>query len=60
MIQVIAEKCPQNHACPMVKRCRKQAVIQEDFNAPTIDHKKCVECMVCVEICPYGTFEKLE
>ena len=45
-IGVMAERCPQNHACPIVRRCPESAVMQDGFKAPTIDQDKCVKCMV--------------
>ena len=60
MIKVISERCPQDHKCPLVRRCRADAIGQESFDAPEVDDKKCVECMICVKNCPYGVFELVE
>ncbi len=60
MIAVVSERCPQNHTCPLVKRCKQNAIDQEGFKAPTIDYEKCIECMICVKHCPYKTFEEIE
>ena len=59
MIEVINEKCPQNHLCPMIRKCPKKAISQKGFNAPEIDKSKCIECLVCVHNCPHGVFEKV-
>ncbi|MBN2881365.1 4Fe-4S binding protein [Candidatus Woesearchaeota archaeon] len=57
-INVINKLCPENHRCPMVRACPKGAIAQEGYLAPIIDSSKCVECMICVNNCPYGAFEK--
>ena len=51
-LKVIKERCPQNHKCPSVKICPVNALRQEEFNAPTVDHDKCIRCGKCVEFCP--------
>ena len=56
MINVISSKCPQNHVCPLVKRCPVKAITQEGFKAPKVDTKKCIKCMYCVNNCGYGAF----
>ena len=58
MIKVNSEKCPQDHRCPMIRLCASKAITQNGFEAPTVDNKKCIECLVCVKNCPYGAFEK--
>ena len=60
MIRVISERCPQNHKCPLVKKCPEQAIGQEGYNAPAIDRGKCVECLVCVKNCPNEAFAKAD
>ncbi len=57
MIVVNSEKCPQDHVCPMIKRCEQEAISQEGFKAPMVDHEKCIECMICVKNCPKEAFE---
>jgi len=59
MIEVIAEKCPQDHRCPLIKRCPEGSIGQEGFKAPVVDQKKCIECMLCVKNCPYEVFENI-
>ncbi len=49
---IVEEKCPQNHSCPAVKVCPVGALTQEKFNAPTIDHSKCIRCGKCSDFCP--------
>jgi len=51
-------RCPQNHPCPLVRMCPKNAISQEVFNLPKIDYSKCTECGICVKSCPYRAFEK--
>jgi len=52
MIIVLSERCPKDHFCPLVKMCPQKAIDQKDYNAPTIDNDKCIECLICVENCP--------
>ncbi len=49
---IVEERCPQNHACPAVKVCPVGALSQNDFNAPVIDHGKCIKCGKCSNFCP--------
>ena len=60
MIVVVSERCPQNHICPLVKKCKQDAISQEGVKAPTIDYEKCIECMICVKNCPNKAFEEIE
>jgi ferredoxin len=60
MIVVKSEQCPQNHKCPMVRACPKQAISQEGFAAPTVDPEKCISCGICTKNCPYRCFVKVE
>lgn len=57
IIRVISEKCPQDHICPLVKKCPENAISQEGFKAPKVDQEKCIRCMVCVKTCPHKVFE---
>lgn len=52
MPKIVPEKCPQDHACPAVKACPVEALVQKGFNAPEIDESKCISCNKCVETCP--------
>ncbi len=54
MIKIILEKCPQNHPCPSIRVCPKDALSQVGFEAPKVDYDKCVGCDVCVNYCPTG------
>lgn len=49
---VIKANCPQNHPCPSVRICPVGALTQEGFNAPTVEHEKCIRCGKCVKFCP--------
>lgn len=51
-LEIIVEKCPQDHKCPAVKICPVNALSQDGFNAPNIDHKKCIKCGKCANFCP--------
>ena len=53
-IQVVFEKCPQNHRCPAVKVCPVQALSQQGFDAPVVDAVRCIDCAKCAERCPKG------
>lgn len=44
-------KCPQNHLCPSVRICPKQALTQEGMKAPIIDYDKCIACGICAKSC---------
>jgi ferredoxin len=56
MIKVDKNKCPKDHACPMVKLCPKKAISQKNYDAPKIDKEKCIKCLLCVKKCPYNAF----
>lgn len=49
-------RCPQNHPCPMVRVCPAGAILQDGYQAPTIDAAKCIDCQQCVKGCPMGAF----
>lgn len=51
-LNVLMEKCPQSHLCPSVKVCPVGALSQVGFNAPTVDHDKCIRCGKCSNFCP--------
>jgi Fe-S-cluster-containing hydrogenase component 2 len=53
-IQVIKERCPQNHRCPAVRVCPFSAIEQEGSRAPTVKKEACVDCGKCVFFCPMG------
>ena len=55
------DKCLQNHKCPSITVCPKEAITQSDIYAvPEIDAEKCVLCGKCMKFCPKGAFEKAE
>jgi len=41
-LNLIKDNCPQNHPCPAVKVCPVGALSQNAFEAPTINHDKCI------------------
>lgn len=54
---VIKSRCPQNHPCPAIKVCSVQALSQKNFDAPVVDHDKCIKCVKCVRFCPMKALE---
>ncbi len=52
MLTLIKSNCPQNHPCPAVRVCPVGALSQNNFEAPVIDHSKCVKCGKCSNFCP--------
>ncbi len=51
-LNVIKERCPQNHKCPSVGICPVGALSQNGFDAPIVDEEKCIECSKCSRFCP--------
>lgn len=51
-IVIKLDLCPQNHFCPAVVVCPVGALSQQGFNAPIVDHDKCINCNKCVNFCP--------
>lgn len=51
-LNVLMEKCPQSHPCPSVKVCPVGALSQTGFQAPVVDHDKCIRCGKCSNFCP--------
>ena len=51
-LDIILKNCPQNHKCPAVNICPVGALSQEGFNAPIIDHNKCIKCGKCSNYSP--------
>ena len=54
VLQVIAARCPQNHACPSVRVCPVGALTQQGFAAPRVDPGRCTRCGKCAAFCPKG------
>ena len=52
MLTLIKSNCPQNHPCPAVRVCPVGALSQNNFEAPVIDHSKCIKCGKCSDFCP--------
>lgn len=52
MLTLIKNNCPQNHSCPAVRVCPVGALSQNNFEAPVIDHSKCIKCGKCSNFCP--------
>ena len=51
-LKIVIGNCPQNHKCPAVKVCPVGALTQKNFEAPEIDHDKCIRCGKCSNFCP--------
>ena len=51
-LNIIKARCPQNHPCPSVRICPVGALTQNGFEAPTVNHEKCIQCGKCVRFCP--------
>ena len=51
-LQILTDKCPQNHKCPAVQVCQVGALSQSELNAPDVDHEKCIQCGKCSNFCP--------
>ncbi len=52
ILNIKIDNCPQKHACPAVRICPVGALSQNGFNAPEIDHNKCIKCGKCSNFCP--------
>lgn len=60
-IIVNQNKCPQDHNCPAIAVCPKEAITQEDsWSLPVIDYEKCIVCGKCLQFCPKNAFEKMQ
>ncbi|MBN2411518.1 4Fe-4S binding protein [candidate division KSB1 bacterium] len=55
MILTRAERCPQNHPCPVLRSCPVGAISQHGYSAPVIDEEKCIDCGKCVKLCSVFT-----
>ena len=51
-IEVMQERCPQNHRCPAVRICPVGALEQSGFGAPVVNEEKCTNCGKCTRLCP--------
>lgn len=52
ILTIFKDNCPQNHKCPAVNVCPVGALSQNGFEAPTINHEKCIRCGKCSAFCP--------
>ena len=52
ILKIKTENCPQTPPCPAVRVCPVGALSQIGFNAPEIDHTKCITCGKCSSFCP--------
>lgn len=57
-IQVVKERCPQNHPCPAIRSCPVDAITQKGFGLPKIDMDKCIQCKKCIKFCPMGAIQE--
>ncbi|MGI6498387.1 MAG: 4Fe-4S binding protein [Oscillospiraceae bacterium] len=52
------DKCPQDHKCPAMKVCPKNAITQADiYSLPKVDPDLCILCKKCMQFCPKNAFE---
>lgn len=51
-LNVIIERCPQNHKCPAMAICPVGAISQNRFDAPVVNEEKCIKCGKCSNFCP--------
>lgn len=52
-IQIDESKCPKNHTCPASASCPVKALSQKnEQSAPVADHQTCIECRMCISVCP--------
>lgn len=58
MIEIDKRYCPENHPCPVVRRCPFGAIKQEGFKVPYIDEEKCRDCGMCARFCPTFKYVK--
>lgn len=56
-VEVIAEKCPQNHPCPAVRVCPVNALLQDRYEAPRVEEDRCIDCGKCVAVCAMGAIQ---
>ena len=52
-IKIKKELCPQNHPCPVARRCPVGAIKQDNpYSAPRIIEAQCKHCGICTNFCP--------
>jgi Fe-S-cluster-containing hydrogenase component 2 len=56
-VNVIKERCPQNHRCPALAVCPVAALTQKENLAPEVDATLCTDCGACVDFCPKGALK---
>ncbi len=57
-ITVNKDKCPQDHRCPAMAICPKQAITQETiYDLPQVNVDLCILCKKCIQYCPKKAFE---
>ncbi len=54
MIKISNTRCPQNHRCPAIDVCPKEAISQKGYSLPVVDMDKCITCKKCISFCPMG------
>ena len=43
MMVIDKNRCPQNHACPLLRVCPVQAISQKGYGLPVINQGKCIK-----------------
>ena len=51
-LNVIVERCPQNHKCPSIKVCPVGAIDCNDSR--NVNLEKCIHCYACVKVCNFN------
>ena len=54
MVDIRQQWCPQNHRCPAAMVCPVDAIKQEGYGLPEVDHEICIACGKCAKVCPTG------
>lgn len=54
-----ANRCPQNHRCPLIRLCPHGAISQNGFGLPVIDAALCTECGKCARQCGMMAIKKM-
>ena len=56
-ISINAQKCPQNHRCPLLNICPAGAITQQGIGLPEVDQAKCTNCGKCTRYCGMGAMQ---
>jgi ferredoxin len=59
MMVIDKNRCPQNHACPLLRVCPVQAISQKGYGLPVINQEKCIKCGKCIKYCGMGAVHQI-